>query len=89
MFKDMFQSSDDSYLSVEKHYPESMEKMRGLKCSSIFRKNIEQGIAQKLYREDINIESYVTFYFNLIFSIKESTSSEEESQTRRNFRIPH
>jgi hypothetical protein len=29
---------------------------------------------------DINIESYVTFYFNLIFSIKESTSSEEESQ---------
>jgi hypothetical protein len=31
-------------------------------------------------REDINIESYVTFYFNLIFSIKESTSSEEESQ---------
>jgi hypothetical protein len=28
-------------------------------CSSIFRKN-EQGIAQKLYREDINIESYVT-----------------------------
>jgi hypothetical protein len=43
-------------------------------------KNIEQGIAQKLYREDINIESYVTFYFNLIFSIKESTSSEEESK---------
>jgi hypothetical protein len=46
--------------------------------SSIFRKNIEQGIAQKLYREDINIESYVTF--TIIFSIKESTSSEEESQ---------
>jgi hypothetical protein len=58
-----------------------MEKWWELnECSSIFRKNIEQGIAQKLYREDINIESYVTFYFNLIFSIKESTSSEEESQ---------
>jgi hypothetical protein len=49
--------------------------LRELNCSSIFRKNIEQGIAQN--REDINIESYVTFYFNLIFSIKESTSSED------------
>jgi hypothetical protein len=48
--------------------------------AALFLENIEQGIAQKLYREDINIESYVTFYFNLIFSIKESTSSEEESQ---------
>jgi hypothetical protein len=36
----------------------------------IFEKNIEQGIAQKLYQEDINIESYVTFYFNLIFKKK-------------------
>jgi hypothetical protein len=33
-------------------------------------KNIEQGIAQKLYREDINIESYVTFYFNLFSALK-------------------
>jgi hypothetical protein len=57
--------------------------------AALFLEKIEQGIAQKLYREDINIESYVTFYFNLIFSIKESTSSEEESQKRiRNFRIP-
>jgi hypothetical protein len=55
----MFQSSDDSYLSVENITQKSMEKMlRELnECSSIFRKNIEQGIAQKLYREDINIES--------------------------------
>jgi hypothetical protein len=84
MFKDMFQSSDDSPIyQLKKHYPEIYGKvmLRELtECSSIFRKNIEQGIAQKLYREDINIESYVTFYFNLIFSIKESTSSEEESQ---------
>jgi hypothetical protein len=56
--------------------------------AALFLEKIEQGIAQKLYREDINID-YVTFYFNLIFSIKESTSSEEESQKRiRNFRIP-
>jgi hypothetical protein len=38
--------------------------------SSIFRKNIEQGIAQKLYREDINIESYVTFTSTLFSALK-------------------
>jgi hypothetical protein len=38
-------------------------------CSSILEK-ILKGIAQKLYREDINIESYVTFTSTLFSALK-------------------
>jgi hypothetical protein len=84
MFKEMFQSSDTSPIyQLKKHYPEIHEKvmLREInECNAIFKKNIEQGIKQGLYRDTINIEHYTTFYYNLIFSIKESTSSEKESQ---------
>jgi hypothetical protein len=46
----------------------------------VLKNNIERGIEQGLYRATINIENYTTFYYNLIFSIKGSTSSEKESQ---------
>tara|TARA_R110000851_G_scaffold190503_2_gene341117 strand:+ start:45 stop:641 length:597 start_codon:yes stop_codon:yes gene_type:complete len=84
MFKEMFQSSDTSPIyQLKKHYPEIHEKvmLREInECNTVFKKNIEQGIEQGLYRENINIENYTRFYYNLIFSIKESTSSEKESQ---------
>jgi AcrR family transcriptional regulator len=84
MFKEMFQSSDTSPIyQLKKHYPEIHEKvmLREInECNTVFKKNIEQGIKQGLYRENINIENYTRFYYNLIFSIKESTSSEKESQ---------
>jgi AcrR family transcriptional regulator len=84
MFKEMFQSSDTSPIyQLKKHYPEIYEKvmLREInECNTLFKKNIEQGIEQGLYRENINIENYTRFYYNLIFSIKESTSSEKESQ---------
>jgi hypothetical protein len=49
-------------------------------CNSLFQQNIEKGIEQGLYRKNINIQSYTKFYYSLVFSIKESTSSEQESQ---------
>ena len=84
MFKEMFQSSDNSPIyQLRKHYPEIYEKVMAREiseCNSVFRINIEKGIEQGLYRENINIDRYTNFYYHLIFSIKESTSSEKESQ---------
>jgi hypothetical protein len=45
----------------------------------LLKKNIEQGIEQGLYRENINIENYTRFYYNLIFSIKENCTSSEKN----------
>lgn len=84
MFKEMFKSSDNSPIyQLRKHYPEIYEKVMEREiseCNNLFQQNIEKGIAQGLYRENINIQSYTKFYYSLVFSIKESTSSEQESQ---------
>lgn len=84
MFKDMFNSSDDSPIyQLRKHYPEIYEKVISremTECTNLFRQNIEQGIREGLYRENINVESYTRFYYSLVFSIKESTISEQVSQ---------
>ena len=84
MFKEMFKSSDTSPIyQLKKHYPEIYEKVveREINdCNFAFKQNIEKGIAQGLYRENINIESYTQFYYHLIFSIKSSTSSEKAAQ---------
>jgi hypothetical protein len=84
MFKEMFKSSDNSPIyQLRKHYPEIYDKVMEREiseCNSLFQQNIEKGIAQGLYRENINIQSYTKFYYSLVFSIKESTSSEQESQ---------
>jgi len=45
-----------------------------------FRNNILKGIENGLYREDVDIDTYVQFYYTLIFSINENTSSEKEVQ---------
>ncbi|MFV8342865.1 TetR/AcrR family transcriptional regulator [Flavobacterium sp. XS2P39] len=84
MFKEMFKSSDTSPVyQLKKHYPEIYEKVMSREineCNILFKQNIEKGIKQGLYRENLNIESYVRFYYLLVFSIKESTSSEKEAQ---------
>ena len=46
----------------------------------MFRKNIEKGIKNDLYRKDIEIDSYVKFYYTLIFNINENTALEIEAQ---------
>jgi AcrR family transcriptional regulator len=84
MFKEMFKSSDTSPIyQLKKHYPEIYEKvmLREInECNSAFEQNIKKGIQQGLYRENINIENYIQFYYQLVFSIKASIVSEQESQ---------
>jgi AcrR family transcriptional regulator len=84
MFSDMFQYSETSPIyQLKKHYPEIYSEVLTIEineCSKCFRQNIEKGIASGLYREEIDIEAYVQFYYTLIFSINENTSSEKEAQ---------
>jgi len=84
MFKEMFQSADTSpFYQLKKHYPSIFEKVRVMEtneCNNLFQKNIEKGINQGLYRKDIPVTTFVKFYYNLIFSIKEQTVSEKEGQ---------
>ena len=84
MFKEMFQSADTSPVyQLKKHYPSIFEKVMAKEmneCNTLFKKNIEKGIAQGLYRKEIPVETFVQFYYNLIFSIKEKTVSEKEGQ---------
>jgi len=84
MFCDMFQSSDTSPIyQLKKHYPEIYAEVLCVEineCSKCFSQNIVKGIASGLYREDLDIDAYVQFYYTLIFSINENTSSEKEAQ---------
>ena len=82
MFSEMFKSAETSPIyQLKKHYPAIHQ---GLKqgqveiCGQMFRNNIISGIQQGLYREDINVEVYVKFYYELIFSINENTQFERE-----------
>ncbi|RKS94631.1 TetR family transcriptional regulator [Flavobacterium limicola] len=83
MFADMFKSTDTSPIyQLKKHYPEVYEKAleyQVQECESCFKQNIEKGIAQGLYRKDINIDVYVKLYYALIFTINENTRSEREA----------
>jgi hypothetical protein len=78
----MFQSSDDSYLSVKKNYPEIYGKvmLRELnECSSIFRKILnKESLKSSTVKTSI---LKVTLHFtSTLFSALKKTSSEEESQ---------
>ena len=83
MFENMFKSTDTSPVyQLKKHYPEVYQKVLSDQvemCESCFRKNIEKGIAQGLYRDNLNVDAYVKFYYMLIFSINENIRSEREA----------
>lgn len=82
MFKEMFNAFDNSPIyQLKKHYPEIHNQFmcREIEdCNTVFRQNIEKGIAEGLYRKEINIEMAVKFYYTLIFNINETTKSEKE-----------
>ena len=86
MFKEMFNSADTSpAYQLKKHYPEIYEALMSREineCNAVFKQNIVQGIQQGLYRKNIQIDTYVGFYYTLIFSIHGNTSSEKESNDR-------
>ena len=83
MFDDMFKSTDTSPVyQLKKHYPEVYQKVQTYQvemCQTCFRENIKKGIAQGLYRDDLNIDAYIKFYYTLIFSINENIRSEREA----------
>jgi AcrR family transcriptional regulator len=83
MLDDMFKSTDTSPIyQLKKHYPEVYQKVLKYQvemCESCFRDNIQKGITQGLYRNEINVDAYVKFYYFLIFTINENTRSEREA----------
>jgi AcrR family transcriptional regulator len=80
MFKEMFKAGDTSpVFQLKKHYPEIYDTVMSREineCNIVFKQNIEKGIQQGLYRKDTPIDTYVDFYYTLIFSINGSVSSE-------------
>ncbi len=84
MFKEMFKVGDASPVyQLKKHYPEIYDTVMSreiTECNTVFKQNIEKGIQQGLYRKDIQIDTYVNFYYTLIFSINGNVSSESEAQ---------
>jgi AcrR family transcriptional regulator len=83
MFKEMFKYSETSPVyQLKRHYPEVYQKLVGYQieiCESCFRDNILKGISEGLYRENIDVENYIKFYYTLIFSISENTALEKEA----------
>jgi hypothetical protein len=84
MFVELFKIADKSPLyQLKKHYPQIHEKVMSQEielCSACFRQNILKGIKEGYYRSNIDVETYVKFYYTLLFSINENTISEIETQ---------
>ena len=83
-FKEFFQSVDHSpAYQLKKQYPEIYHRMMAVQlneCNILFKKNIEKGIQEGLYRPDIDADAAVRFYYTLIFSINETTLLEKEAK---------
>lgn len=76
LFKDLFKNSDDSPMyQLQKYYPTVYKKIM-LKEYDMFKdclfKNIENGIAEGLYRKEIDKELISKFYFSLAMSVHDS-----------------
>ena len=84
MFKEMFNVGETSPVyQLKKHYPEIYETVMSREineCNSVFKQNIEKGIREGLYRKEILIDTFVDFYYTLIFSINGNTRSEKEAK---------
>ncbi|MBF2707033.1 TetR/AcrR family transcriptional regulator [Flavobacterium soyangense] len=82
MFKEMFNVGETSPIyQLKKHYPEiyNMVMSREInECNKVFKQNIEKGIQEGLYRKEMLVDTYVVFYYTLIFSINGNTISEKE-----------
>ncbi len=84
MFKEMFKSAESSPIyQLKKHYPEVYAKALSSQievCENCFRDNILKGINEGLYRENLDVDNYVKFYYTLIFNINENTASGIEAE---------
>ena len=93
MFKEMFNSTDNSPVyQLKRHYPEIYDKVMEREiseCKKCFTENILKGIQQELYRKDIDIDTYVKFYYTLIFSINETTVLEADAVKLENLALEY
>ena len=84
MFNNMFIAAESSPLyQLKKHYPDIYRTVvhREIdECKRCFTQNIEKGMAQGFYRNNIDVAASVLFYYSLIFSINENTPTERETQ---------
>jgi len=82
MFREMFKSTDTSPVyQLKKYYPSIYETVISREieeCISVFKQNTIKGIAQELYRKETDVDSFVKFYYTLIFNINETTKQESE-----------
>ena len=73
MFKDMFQNSDDSPMyQLQKYYPKTFDRIIEHEFSMFkecISKNLEKGISEGLYLENLDIDLTSKFYFSLVMSI--------------------
>ena len=83
MFREMFKSAESSPIyQLKKHYPDVYAKALSSQievCETCFRDNILKGIKEGLYRENLDIDNYVKFYYTLIFNINENTMLEKDA----------
>ncbi len=84
MFKEMFKSAESSPIyQLKKHYPEVYAKALSSQievCETCFRNNILKGMNEGLYRENLDVDNYIKFYYTLIFNINENTASGIEAE---------
>ena len=83
MFKEMFKSAESSPIyQLKKHYPEVYAKALTSQievCETCFKNNILKGMNEGLYRENLDVDNYVKFYYTLIFNINENTMLEKDA----------
>ena len=84
-FRDLFKNNIDTspIYQLKKHYPEIYQNVLSYEidqCTQYFKANIEKGIREGIYRADLNVDTYVKFYYTLIFHINETTMSEKIAQ---------
>lgn len=84
MFKEMFKSAESSPIyQLKKNYPEVYAKALTSQievCETCFRNNILKGMNEGLYRENLDVDNYIKFYYTLIFNINENTASGIEAE---------
>jgi len=78
VFKEMFKAVNSSPIyQLKKMYPNIYSALllkEVHQCKRLFKQNIEKGIQQGLYRKDVSIEHYASFYYTLIFSLNQENN---------------
>ena len=84
MISKMFDVATTSPMyQLKRHYPEIYEHIilkEADKRDYCLKQNIEKGIAQGLYRKEINADNYARFYYMLVFGINEAVGVESEAR---------